>query len=155
VFCCYRCADFVDGVFPNCAASAADRFANFAMSSRRRNFCFLNRLNLALSPFCDDICPRCSNLFVAQRAEDESVRCSIHQATDRRCEAQGTLKGNPVAAAAGQVAPLAPCLPTECPAACPQHTPFFEAESETWPNAAAVARFPRNRAVSTGRCTTL
>ena len=36
--------------------------ANLAISSRRRNFCFLNLLNLALSPFCDDICPRSSNL---------------------------------------------------------------------------------------------
>jgi hypothetical protein len=66
------------------------------MSSRRRNFCFLNLLNLALSPFCDDICPRSSNLFVTQRAEDKSVRSSIRQATDGRCEAQGTLRRNPL-----------------------------------------------------------
>jgi hypothetical protein len=54
------------GVLPNRAALAADWVANLAMSSRRRNFCFLNLLNLALSPFCDDICPRSSNLFVTQ-----------------------------------------------------------------------------------------
>jgi hypothetical protein len=88
VFCCYRCVNFAGGVLPNRAALAADWVANLAMSSRRRNFCFLNLLNLALSPFCDDICPRLSNLFVTQRAEDKSVRSSIRQATDGRCEAQ-------------------------------------------------------------------
>jgi hypothetical protein len=96
VFCCYRCANFAGGVLPNRAALAADWVANLAMSSRRRNFCFLNLLNLALSPFCDDICPRSSNLFVTQRAEDKSVRSSIRQATDGRCEAQGTLRRNPL-----------------------------------------------------------
>jgi hypothetical protein len=96
VFCCYRCANFAGGVLPNRAALAADWVANFAMSSRRRNFCFLNLLNLALSPFCDDICPRSSNLFVTQRAEDKSVRSSIRQVTDGRCEAQGTLRRNPL-----------------------------------------------------------
>ena len=83
-------------VLPNRAALAADWVANLAMSSRRRNFCFLNLLNLALSPFCDDICPRSSNLFVTQRAEDKSVRSSIRQVTDERCEAQGTLRRNPL-----------------------------------------------------------
>jgi hypothetical protein len=92
VFCCYRCANFAGGILPNRAAVATDWVANLAMSSRRRNFCFLNLLNLALSPFCDDICPRSSNLFVTQRAEDKSVRSSIRQATDGRCEAQGTLR---------------------------------------------------------------
>ena len=96
MFCCYRCANFAGGVLPNRAALAADWVANLAMSSRRRNFCFLNLLNLALSPFCDDICPRSSNLFVTQRAEDKSVRSSIRQATDGRCEAQGTLRRNPL-----------------------------------------------------------
>jgi hypothetical protein len=96
MFCCYRCANFAGGVLPNRAALAADWVANLAMSSRRRNFCFLNLLNLALSPFCDDICPRSSNLFVTQRAEDKSVRSSICQATDGRCEAQSTLRRNPL-----------------------------------------------------------
>jgi hypothetical protein len=72
-------ANFAGRVLPNRAALAADWVANLAMSSRRRNFCFLNLLNLALSPFCDDICPRSSNLFVTQRAEDKSVRSSIRQ----------------------------------------------------------------------------
>ena len=40
--------------------------------------------------------PRSSNLFVTQRAESKSVRSSIRQATDRRCEAQGTLRRNPL-----------------------------------------------------------
>ena len=96
MFCCYGCANFAGGVLPNRAALAADWVANLAMSSRRRNFCFLNLLNLALSPFCDDICPRSSNLFVTQPAEDKSVRSSIRQATDGRCEAQGTLRRNPL-----------------------------------------------------------
>jgi|HubBroStandDraft_5_1064220.scaffolds.fasta_scaffold18107_5 hypothetical protein len=91
----YCCANFAGGVLPNCAALAADWFATFAMSSRRRNFCFLNLLNLALSPFCDDICPRSFNLFVTQRVEGKSVRSSIRQATDGRCGAQGTLRRNP------------------------------------------------------------
>ena len=85
MFCCYLCANFAGGVLPNRAALAANWVANLAMSSRRRNFCFLNLLNLALSPFCDDICPRSSNLFVTQRAEDKSVRSSIRQATNGRC----------------------------------------------------------------------
>jgi hypothetical protein len=67
VFCCYRCANFAGGILPNRAALAADLAANLAVSSRR-SFCFLNLLNLALSPFCDDICPRSSNLFVTQRS---------------------------------------------------------------------------------------
>ena len=96
MFCCYRCANFAGGVLPNRAALAADWVANLAMSSRRRNFCFLNLLNLALSPFCDDICPRSSNLFVTQRVEDRSVRSSVRQATDGRCEAHGTLRRNPL-----------------------------------------------------------
>jgi hypothetical protein len=96
VFCCYGCANFAGGVLPNRAALAANWVANLAMSSRRRNFCFLNLLNLALSPFCDDICPRSSNLFVTQSAENKSVRSSIRQATDGRCEAQGTLRRNPL-----------------------------------------------------------
>ena len=75
----YRCANFAGRVLSNRAALAADWVANLAMSSRRRNFCFLNLLNLALSPFCDDICPRSSNLFVTQRAEDKPVRSSIRQ----------------------------------------------------------------------------
>jgi DNA-binding response OmpR family regulator len=68
VFCCYRCANFAGRGLPNRAALAADWVANLAMSSRRRNFCFLNLLNLALSPFCDDIRPHYSNLFVTHRA---------------------------------------------------------------------------------------
>jgi len=66
------------------------------MSSRRRNFCFLNLLNLALSPFCDDICPGSSNLFVTQRAEDKSVHSSIRQVADERCEGQDTLRRSPL-----------------------------------------------------------
>ena len=84
------------GVLPDRAALAADWVANLAMSSRRWSFCFLSLLNLALSPFCDDICPRSSDLFVTQSAEDKSVRSSIRQATDGRCEAQGTLSRNPL-----------------------------------------------------------
>ena len=95
------------------------------MSSRRRNFCFLNLLNLALSPFCDDICPRSSNLFETQRAEDQSVRSSIRQATDGRCEAQGTLRRNPLQRLRVRLLGLLPWLPTKC-SACPQHTLFFE-----------------------------
>ena len=67
MFCCYRCANFAGGILPNRAALVADLAANLAVSSRR-SFCFLNLLNLALSPFCDDICPRSSNLFVTQRS---------------------------------------------------------------------------------------
>ena len=96
MFCCCRCANFAGGVLPNCAALAADWVANLAVSSRRRNFCFLNLLNLALSPFCDDICPRLPILFVTQRAERKSSRSSIRQATDGRCGAQGTLRRNPL-----------------------------------------------------------
>ena len=94
--CSVATAQLCRRVLPNRAALAADWVANLAMSSRRRNFCFLNLLNLALSPFCDDICPRSSNLFVTQRAEDKSVRSSIRQVTDGRCEAQGTLRRNPL-----------------------------------------------------------
>jgi hypothetical protein len=79
MFCFYGCANFAGGVVPNRAALAADWVANLAMSSRRRSFCFLNLWNLALSPFCDDICPRSSNLFVTQAAEDKFVRSSIRQ----------------------------------------------------------------------------
>jgi hypothetical protein len=32
----------------------------------------------------------------------------------------------PIAAPANPIARLAPCLPTKCPAACPQHILFFE-----------------------------
>jgi hypothetical protein len=96
VFCCYRCANFAGEVLPNRAALAANWVANLAMSSRRRNFCFLNLLNLALSPFCDDICPRSSNLFVTQRAEEKSVRSSIRPAIDGGCKAQSTLRRSPL-----------------------------------------------------------
>ena len=65
------------------------------MSSRRRSFCFLNLLNLALSPFCDDIRPLSSNLLVTQRAEDKSVRSSMRHAADGRCEPKGMLRRNP------------------------------------------------------------
>jgi hypothetical protein len=88
MFCCYGCSAFAGGALPNRAALGADWVANLAMSSRRRNFCFLNLLNLALSPFCDDIYPRSSNMFVTQPAEDKSVRSCIRQATDGICEAQ-------------------------------------------------------------------
>jgi hypothetical protein len=64
MFRCYRYANFAGGVLPDRAAVAADWVANLAMSSRRRIFCFLSLLNLALSPFCDDMFPRPSNLFV-------------------------------------------------------------------------------------------
>jgi hypothetical protein len=126
VFCCYRCANFAGGVLPNRAALAADWIANLAMSSRRRSFCFLNLLNLALSPFCDDICPRSCNLFVTQRAEDKSVRSSIRQATDGKMRGAGHVEEKPIAAPADPIARLAPLLPTKCPAACSQHTLFFE-----------------------------
>ena len=94
--CRYRYGNFAGGVLPDRAALTTDCFAKLAMTSRRRSFCFLNLLNLALSPFCDDICPRSSNLFVTQPAKDNSVRSSIRQATDGRCEAQGTLRRNPL-----------------------------------------------------------
>ena len=125
MFCCYCCANFAGGVLPNRAALAADWVANLAMSSRRRNFCFLNLLNLALSPFCDDICPRSSNLFVTQRAEDKSVRSSIRQPPMEDARRRH-VEEKPIAAPAGPIARLAPWLPTKCPAACPQHTLFFE-----------------------------
>ena len=125
MFCCYRCANFAGGVLPNRAALAADWVANLAMSSRRRNFCFLNLLNLALSPFCDDICPRSSNLFVTQRAEDKSVGSSIRQATDGRCEAQSTLRSNPLQRLRVRLLGLL-LVADKYPAACPQHTLFFE-----------------------------
>src|ERR1700730_4628426 len=57
----------------------------------------------------------------------------------------------PIAAPAGPIARLAPWLPTKCPAACPQHTLFFERPAvslrtrKPGPIAAAVARFPRKR----------
>ena len=108
MFCCYHCANFAGGVLPNRAALAADWVANFAMSSRRRSFCFRNLLNLALSPFCDDICPRSSNLFVIPPAEDKSVRSSIRQATDGRCEAQGTLRRSPLQRLRGRLLSLLP-----------------------------------------------
>jgi hypothetical protein len=100
------------------------------MSSRRRNFCFLNLLNLALSPFCDDICPRFSNLFVTQHAEDKSVRSSIRQATDGRCEAQGALRRNPLQRRRSDCSVWS-LAADKHPAACPQHTLFFE-RSAMW-----------------------
>jgi hypothetical protein len=153
VFCCYRCANFAGGVLPNRAALSADCVANLAVSSRRRNFCFLNLLNLALSPFCDDICPRSSNLFVTQRAESKSVRSSIRQATDGRCEAQGTLSRNPLQACGSDCSACslgADKMSRGMSAAYSifRKTCHIVADSETWPNAAAVARFPRNGAVS-------
>jgi hypothetical protein len=115
------------------------------MSSRRRNFCFLNLLNLALSPFCDDICPRSSNLFVTQRAEDKSVGSSIRQATDGRCEAQGTLRRNPlqrlrVRLLGGSLA--ADKMSCGMPAAYSIFRKICHvvADSETWPAQRAVAR---------------
>jgi hypothetical protein len=63
VFCRYRCGNFAGGVLPDRAALATDCVAKLAMTSRRRSFCFLNLLNLALSPCFDDICPRSSNLL--------------------------------------------------------------------------------------------
>ena len=126
MFCCYRCPNFAGGVLPNRAALAADWVANLAMSSRRRNFCFLNLLNLALSPFCDDICPRSSNLFVTQRAEDKSVRSSITPDHRWKMRGAGHVEEKPVAAPAGPIARLDPWLPTKCPRARPQHTLFFE-----------------------------
>ena len=103
------------------------------MSSRRRSFCFLNLLNLALSPFCDDIRPRSSNLLVTQRAEDKSVRSSMRHAADGRCEPKGTLRRNP-----SQRLRHARSIR------------YFRkicrvvADSEYLTQAAAVARFPRN-----------
>jgi hypothetical protein len=120
------------------------------MSSRRRNFCFLNLLNLALSPFCDDICPRSSNLFVTQRAEDKSVRSSIRQAaTDERCEAQSTLRRNPLQRLRVRLLGLllaADKMSCGMPAAYSIFRKICHvvADSETWPAQRAVARFPRN-----------
>lgn len=65
------------------------------MSSRWRSFCFLNLLNLALSPFCDDICPHSSTLFVTQRAEDKPVRSSTRQATDGKVQGAGHVEEKP------------------------------------------------------------
>ncbi len=120
------------------------------MSSRRRNFCFLNLLNLALSPFCDDICPRSSSLFVTQRAEDKSVRSSIRQVTDGRCETQGTLRRNPLQRLRVRLLGLLP--------GCPQNVLryarsilHFSKDSamslrtrKLGPTQRAAARFPRN-----------
>jgi hypothetical protein len=39
---------------------------------------------------------------------------------------RGHVEEKPIAAPAGPIARLAPWLPTKCPAACPQHTLFFE-----------------------------
>jgi len=145
VFCGYRCANFAGGVLPNRAALAADWVANLAMSSRRRNFCFLNLLNLALSPFCDDICPRSSNLFVTQRAEDKSVGSSIRQATDGRCEAQSTLRRNPLQRLRVRLLGLllaADKISCGMPAAYSIFRKICHvvADSETWPAQPAVAR---------------
>jgi len=149
VFCCYRCANFAGGVLPNRAALAADWVANLAMSSRRRNFCFLNLLNLALSPFCDDICPRSSNLFVTQRAEDKSARSSIRQASGGRCEAQSTLRRNPLQRLRVRLLGLllaADKMSCGMPAAYSIFRKICHvvADSETWPNAAVVASSRKN-----------
>ena len=149
MFCCYRCANFAGGFLPNRAALAADWVANFAMSSRRRNFCFLNLLNLALSPFCDDICPRSSNLFVTQRAEDKSVRSSIRQVTDGRCEAQGKLRRNLFQRLRVRLLGLLPANKISCgmPAAYSIFRKICHvvADSETWPNAAGRREVPEKR----------
>src|SRR5271170_6019950 len=126
------------------------------MSSRRRNFCFLNLLNLALSPFCDDICPRSSNLFVTQRAEDKSVRSSIRQATDGRCEAQGTLRRNPLQRLRVRLLGLllaADKMSGGMPAAYSilRKICHVVADSETWPAQRAVARFPRGLSETSNR----
>ena len=146
MFCCYRCANFAGGVLPNRAALAADWVANVAMSSRRRNFCFLNLLNLALSPFCDDICSGSSNLFVTQRAEDKSVHSSIRQVTDERCEGQDTLRRNPLLRLRVRLLGLLPgCQQNVLPAAYSTFRKICHvvADSETWPNATTVARFEK------------
>jgi hypothetical protein len=39
---------------------------------------------------------------------------------------RGHVEEKPIAAPAGPIGRLAPGLPTKCPAACPQHTLFFE-----------------------------
>jgi hypothetical protein len=150
VFCCYRYANFASGVLPNCAAPAVDWVANFAISSRRRSFCFLNLLNLALSPFCDDICPRSSDLFVAYPAEDKSVRPSMHQAADGRYEAQGTLRRNPLqrlridcstcSLATDKMSCVMPAAYSLFRKIC-----HVVADRETWPTAAAVARVTEGR----------
>ena len=63
-------------------------------------------------------------------------------------------------APAGPIASDASWLPTKCPTACPHAYSIFRkichvvAGSETGPNTAAVARFLRNGAGSTGRCNT-
>src|ERR1700745_125907 len=104
---------------------------------------------------------RSSNLFATQRAEDKSVRSSIRQATDGRCEAQGTLRRNPLQRLRVRLLGLLP----GCRQNVLQHArsilyfskdlPMSLRIRKTWSNAAAVARFPRNGAVSTGGCNTI
>jgi hypothetical protein len=156
MFCCYRCAGFAGGVLLNRAALAVDEVANLALSSRRRNFCFLNLLNLALSPFCDDICPSSSNLFVTQRVEDKSVRCSIRQATDGRCETQGTMRRNPLQRLRVRLLGL----PPGCRQNVLRHARSILYFSKDLPcrcglrnlaQRSGVARFPRNGDLSTIR----
>ena len=82
-------------VSPNCAPLAANWVANLAMRSRRRNFCFLNLLNLALSPFV--MTYALVILFVRDSACRRWVcQFSVRLATDGRCESQGTWRGNPL-----------------------------------------------------------
>ena len=160
MFCYYCCANFAGGGLPNRAAVAANCCANLDMSSRRRNFCFLNLLNLALSPFCDDICPRSSSLFVTQRAKDKAVRSSIHQVADGGCEAQSTLRGSPLQRLRVRLLGLLP----GCRQNILRHArsilhfskdpPMSLRTRKTRLNAAAATRFPKNGAVSTGRCNT-
>jgi hypothetical protein len=65
----------------------------------------------------------------------------------------GHVEEKPIAAPAGPIVQLAPGLPTKCPAGMPVAYSIFRkichvvTDSETWPNAAAVARFPRNASV--------
>jgi hypothetical protein len=113
------------------------------MSSRRRNFCFLNLLNLALSPFCDDICPRSSNLFVTQRAEDKPVRSSIRHATDGRCEAHTRRRCNEFLLNV-PIARLAPCNVLRHARSILYFSTMSLRTRKLDPTQRPVARFPRN-----------
>ena len=65
--------------------------------------------------------------FVHDSACRRSV-CPFLHTPGHRWKMRGArhVEGKPIAAPAGPIARLAPWLPTKCPAACPQHTLFFE-----------------------------
>ena len=104
--------------------------------------------------------PSFFQLFVTQRAEDKSVRSSIRQATDGRCEAQGTLRRDALQACGSGCSACSLAADKMFYGMLAAYSIFRKvchvvADSETRPNAAAVARFPKSLAVSTGGCNTI